>query len=100
MRTRMKKLEGESEENKEDMKASNNLHSTTIRTTVLPMISGVIYKAVYDTGMEREPLRRRRQDPRVSSVLRRNQARFAQFGMKSKREMKIFADTVPVPPIP
>lgn len=66
---------------------------TTVQSTVLPIVAGVIGKEIYRTwfarGNQEYPFR----DDRGAALLA-NKKKFARFGMRSELEMEVFAATV------
>lgn len=93
LKSRIKKSEREVKKQRIQNTVSNNLHAMSIRLTVLPVVAGVMYKAIFQTARRRETRTKTTDDPRLR-YLRENQDNFAWFGMPSVQEMKILIDTV------
>lgn len=77
----------------EDLHHSNLLHKTTVDSTVLPIITAIIYKVMYRVGFGNP-----RVEPRPGkdhkSILLSHLERFARFGLHSEEEMESFANSV------
>lgn len=93
LKARLKKLEREMIILQKQVAASDSLHAITIRKTLLPLICGVVYKAIYETGMKQATKVESWEDRRLRH-LRENRARFMDFEMRTLDEMEMFTDTV------
>lgn len=93
LKSRIKKLEREVKKQRIQNTVSDNLHAISIRLTVLPVVAGVMYRAIFQSAMRTETTTKTSDDLRLR-YLRENQDNFAWFGMQSMQEMKIFIDTV------
>lgn len=76
-----------------DLHHSNLLHKTTVDSTVLPIITAIMYKVMYRVGFGNQ-----RVEPRTGknhrSILLSNLDLFARFGFHSREEMEAFANSV------
>lgn len=77
----------------EDLHQSNLLHKTAVDSTVLPIITAIIYKVMYRVGFGNP-----RVEPRPGkdhkSILLSHLERFATFGLHSEEKMESFANSV------
>lgn len=78
------------------LKGQQDLQEMTIRTVVLPRIASAMYKEIFRIGSGREHWEPRLTDERRSQLLARHD-QFADFGMRSVEEMRVFVATVSTP---
>lgn len=77
----------------EELDNTNRLLTTTVQSTVLPIIAAIVYKEIYRIGFGHQSHNQGGGGDRRVGLLSNN-SYFKKFGMNTNEEMEIFARTV------